>query len=95
MEYNHLQKQLEKVLAGKPIAKAYLFGSRARGESHPESDFDILVELDGKLTLFELARIQLDIEDALGHRVDIVTSEGVRPRLKPYIEADKILVYEK
>jgi uncharacterized protein len=95
MERTQLNEQLERILAGKPVAKAYLFGSRACGDASPESDWDILVELDGRLTLFELARLQLELEDALGHKVDIVTSDGVRPRLKPYIDTDKILVYEK
>ena len=32
--------------AGIPISEMYLFGSHARGESHPESDIDLIVVVD-------------------------------------------------
>ena len=71
-----LKKQRQKILA---IAARHgarnvrVFGSAARGKVGPDSDFDLLVELDeGRSLLDHVALIQ-DLEDLLGRKVDVVT----------------------
>jgi hypothetical protein len=80
----------------KPVLKAYLFGSYARGEADRKSDIDILVELDYTqkigITFFGM---EAELEKLVGKRVDLLTSEGLSPYVKPYIETDKILIYER
>jgi hypothetical protein len=63
-------------LASKPIKKAYLFGSYARGEATPESDVDILAELDETKTIgmIEFIKIMDDLEEILKRKVDLVTT---------------------
>ena len=46
MNFETIKSRAQLVFAGKPIKKAFLFGSHARLESHLNSDLDILVELD-------------------------------------------------
>lgn len=49
-----------------------VFGSVARGEATPDSDADFLVDLDPDRTLIDLSGLILDLQDALGRRVDVV-----------------------
>ncbi|MFN3179768.1 MAG: nucleotidyltransferase domain-containing protein [Thermus sp.] len=43
MEYPELEPVLSAILEAVPAEKIILFGSRARGEAHPESDYDLLI----------------------------------------------------
>lgn len=65
-----------------------LFGSRARGDSAPESDIDLLVTLEDGRSLLDLVAIKQDIEDLLGARVDVVTERALSPRIRPRILAE-------
>ena len=83
-------------LQDKPVLKAYLFGSYARGEASRKSDVDILVELDWSQKIGLLyVQMQMDLEDLLHRKVDFVSEDGVSPLIRPLIEADKILIYER
>lgn len=55
-----------------------LFGSVARGEDRPGSDLDLLVDLDDSASLFDLARMHLELEELLGIRVDVLDGKGLR-----------------
>jgi uncharacterized protein len=72
--------------------RVMLFGSYARGEVGPESDLDILVELAPTRTLLDIVAIKQDVEDLLGMRVDVVTTEGVSPHLKKNILQEAVLL---
>ena len=78
-----------------PVLKAYLFGSYARDESSLDSDVDFLLEMEDNANLFQLISIKLNLEKLFNRSVDIVTTNGISPRLKPYIDKDKILIYER
>lgn len=55
-----------------------VFGSVVRGESGPESDLDLLVELDGSASLLGQAALQRELEELLQCRVHLVTASGLR-----------------
>ena len=55
------------------VAALYLFGSYARGEATAESDVDFLLAGGKICSLYQLAAFRLDLEDALGKQVDILT----------------------
>jgi len=57
-----------------------LFGSVARGEDRPGSDLDLLVDLDDSASLFDLARMHLELEELLGIRVDVLDEKGLRDK---------------
>ena len=59
-----------------------VFGSVARGEAGPESDLDILVDLEPGRSLLDHAALLLDLEAALGCKVDVVTERGLRARVR-------------
>jgi predicted nucleotidyltransferase len=78
-----------------PVIRAYIFGSYARGDNSADSDIDILVEVEKGTDLFRFIKIKLQLEKLLNRTVDLVSSNGLSRRLKPIIDAEKILVYEK
>jgi len=63
-----------------------VFGSVARGDDRPDSDLDILIDLEEGRSLLDLIAIQQDLEDLLGRKVDVVTE----PELSPYFR-DNVL----
>ena len=78
-----------------PVLKAWLFGSFARGEETEDSDVDILVELDySKPVGLEFVQMQLDLQSLLRKPIDLVSNRGLSKYIRPYIETDKILLYE-
>jgi predicted nucleotidyltransferase len=69
-----------------------IFGSVARGEEHPDSDVDILVEFNGRATFDRYMDTKFYLEELLGCKVDLVTPKAIKPRMKPYIMQDLIHV---
>lgn len=61
-------------------------GSVARGEQTAGSDIDLLVDLEPGRSLFDLAALHDDLEELLGHQVDVLTSGAVRGRLSRLAE---------
>jgi uncharacterized protein len=61
-------------------SRVRLFGSVARGEDGPDSDIDLLVDFSKDCSLFDLMRLTRELEDLLGHSVDIVCTEGLKDR---------------
>lgn len=81
---------------GKPIKKAYLFGSYARNEARKDSDIDILVELDYEKPIgMKFFGYQSELENLLNIKVDIISTDGLSKYVKPFIDKDKILIYER
>jgi predicted nucleotidyltransferase len=59
-----------------------VFGSVARGEADQKSDIDLLVDLEPGRSVFDLGGLLMDLQDLLGHKVDIVTERGLRERIR-------------
>ena len=84
-----------------PIAEAhgvdsvYLFGSHARDTANATSDIDIKIEKGRIKSLLELSCFRLDLEDALGVSVDLLTSTMSNKALLNRIARDEVLIYEK
>ena len=67
-----------------------VFGSVARGEDRPDSDIDLLVELPAGMGQFAVARVQNELEELLGSPVDLVPEAGLKPGVRPAVEADLV-----
>lgn len=59
-----------------------VFGSIARGDARPDSDIDILVDLEPGRSLFDLGGLLMDLQALLGRDVDVVTDKGLRDRIR-------------
>ena len=80
----------------KPVLKAYVFVSYARGEANNNSDIDILLELDYNEPIgLEFIEMKWDLEKVLHKTVDLVASDGLSKFIAPYIHQDKKLIYER
>jgi predicted nucleotidyltransferase len=62
-----------------------VFGSIARGEARPDSDVDILIQLDPGRSLLDLIAIKQDLEDLLGCSVDVVTEAALSPYIRDQV----------
>ena len=77
------------------VLRAYLFGSYSRGEAHKNSDIDLLVEYDyDQMKNWEFFQIPIDLQKLLSKRVDVVSAQGLSKYVKPFIDKDKILIFE-
>jgi predicted nucleotidyltransferase len=65
--------QVREILDRAGMRNAKLFGSSARGEDTENSDLDLLVEAPQGTTLYDLARVELELEALLGCKVEILT----------------------
>lgn len=80
-----------------PVERAWLFGSFSRREERPDSDIDILVDLDksAHIGLLQYAGMINKLETILGRKVDLVEKRSVKPFAQESINRDKVLVYER
>jgi predicted nucleotidyltransferase len=80
----------------RPVLKAYLFGSYVRGVADKKSDIDILVDLDYSQKIgLQFIQMKLDLEKLLNSEVDLVSSNGMSKYIKPLVDVEKRLIYEK
>ena len=80
-----------------PVDRAWLFGSFSRMEERPDSDIDILVDLDKSVPmgLIQYAGMINNLENRLGRKVDLVANGSVKPFARQSINRDKVLIYER
>jgi predicted nucleotidyltransferase len=64
----------------------------ARGEADGESDIDILVELETGRSLMDLGGLQMVLESLFGRRVDVVTSRGLKARIRERVLREAVPV---
>jgi len=67
------------------VSKAALFGSAVRNEVQPESDIDILVQIDEDISLLDFVGLKLELEEALNRNVDLVEYDTIKPLIRDRI----------
>lgn len=68
-----------------------VFGSVARGEADEKSDIDFLIDYDiNKITPWFPVRLIRELENLLGEKVDVVTVDGLKERIKPRVLEEAI-----
>ena len=82
-------------LRAKGVARAALFGSIARGEHGPDSDIDIMIDLDPDrhVGVYGLVDIMNTIGDLFTIKVDVSERQSLRPFVRPSAERDAIYAF--
>lgn len=74
------------------VRRLALFGSTARDEASAESDLDVLVEFDVVPALDAFVGLKLFLESKTGRKVDLVTPDALKPRMRPAVEREAVNV---
>jgi predicted nucleotidyltransferase len=81
----HLSAAQTRLVAGiarrNGAVRVSLFGSIARGDACPDSDLDVLVEMESGRSLLDLARLERELRESLGFEVDVATPKSLHPQI--------------
>ena len=88
-------RALEPELRERGIASAAVFGSVVRGQARPDSDVDVLVDIDPAVAfdLLDLVGVKNLLADRLGHTVDVIEREALKPSVRDSILAEAETVF--
>jgi hypothetical protein len=76
------REEILRLAASRGARNVRVFGSVARGDSDERSDIDFLVDLEPGRSLLDLGGLNLDLERLLDAKVDVVSSRGLRERVR-------------
>lgn len=96
-EAMHILKKHEQEIRAQGVTRLALFGSTARNEARPDSDVDVLVDLDRsrQLSLLDIAGLEIYLGEILGRGIETANREYLKPFLKDNILAEAIEVYPR
>jgi uncharacterized protein len=88
-------RENEAALRARGVAHAALFGSRARGDARPDSDTDIMIEIDpdARIGVWGYAGLKEYIASLFDGPVDVVNRDGLKPYVRPAATADAIYAF--
>lgn len=94
----HNLSAIQNLMQKHRIKKGYLFGSSVKGNFGKDSDIDVLVEVDDSIEPVELGEhlwdLQFELQDLLGHEVDLVTTRSLRnPIFIQELNETRLLIY--
>src|SRR5271163_503937 len=94
-EILQMLKEREADLRAHGVTHAALFGSVARDEQRPDSDIDILVDLDPAVvaTMFGYAGLKDYVASLFQGPVDVIDRQALKPRVRPRATADAIYAF--
>ena len=91
MDQSEIKNIILSHLKGFDPIKVGIFGSYARGDNRKGSDIDILVEFKESPSLLTLIKLENDLSEILGVKVDLVTTGALKnKRIKKSIQKDLI-----
>jgi hypothetical protein len=93
MDRASILEKIAQVLTEQGATKVAIFGSYARGEERPESDIDVVVEFSESKSLLELVRIEGELSEALGIKVDLLTEKSISPYLIDVVRQQMEVIY--
>jgi uncharacterized protein len=87
---SHRRPQILALAERYRVGEVRVFGSVARGEATEGSDVDFLIKTQCGCSLFDLGGLLEDLQELLGCRVDLVTEDGLKPRLRQQVLQEAI-----
>jgi len=94
MNKQEIFEKIIKFLKNEGAKRISVFGSYVRGEEKRESDIDIVVEFSERKSLLELVRIERELSEFLGIKVDLLTEQSISPYLIDSIRKEMEVIYE-
>ena len=88
-------RQNEAALRARGVTHAALFGSRARGDGRPDSDTDIMIEIDpeARIGVWDYVGIKDFIAGLFDGPVDVVKLKTLKPWSRPSVTSDAIYAF--
>jgi uncharacterized protein len=88
-------KEAEPALRARGVRRAAVFGSVARGDDRPDSDIDIMIEVDPEahITVYDYVGLKEFVAGLFDGRVDVVSRDGLKPYVRPAATADAIYAF--
>ena len=88
-------RENETALRARGVSHAAVFGSRARGDDRPDSDIDIMIEVDpaAPIGVYEYVALKDYIAELFDGPVDVVSRDGLKPYVRPAATADAIYAF--
>lgn len=86
-----VRKKIMERLKNEGAVYIAIFGSYLRGEETPESDIDVLVRFSEPKGLLELVKIQRELSESIGKKVDLVTEGSLSPLIRDEIQREVLL----
>lgn len=72
------------------VSRVRVFGSVARGDARPDSDIDLLIDVDGPTPAWFPGGLVADLEALLGRRVDVLEADALREDLRERVLAEAV-----
>jgi hypothetical protein len=92
MNIEEIKGKILPILKKYGVTRAGIFGSVVRGEARKDSDIDILVEIESRMSLIDFAGLKLELEEALGRKVDLGEYSVIKPIIKEQILKEEVSI---
>ena len=88
-------RQNEHALRERGVTHAALFGSRVRGDNRPDSDIDLLIDIDPETVqdIYTYVGLKSYIAALFSEPVDVVTRAALKPYVRPLAETDAVYAF--
>ena len=90
----NLNNTITEYFKDRGVRKITIFGSYARGDQVESSDIDIIIEPARPFSLLDLVRMERELSERLGEKVDLLTEKSISPLMMDAIEKDKVIMYD-
>jgi predicted nucleotidyltransferase len=88
-------RQNEHALRERGVTHAALFGSRVRGDNRPDSDIDLMIDIDPEAVqdIYAYVGLKNYIAALFSEPVDVVTRGALKPYVRPLAETDAVYAF--
>jgi len=87
-----IKQKILPILQRYGVKRIGLFGSCVREQMKEDSDVDILIEIEKDISLLDFVGLKLEIEEALGKKVDLVEYDTIKPLLRERILSEQVVI---
>jgi predicted nucleotidyltransferase len=92
MNLEDIKRKALPILKRHGVTRAGVFGSVVRGEETDDSDIDILVEIERRMSLLDFVGLKIELEEALGRKVDLGEYAAIKPIIKDDILSEEVAI---